>query len=207
MPRDRFTKPSLLLAAVLAAVAVLAPSLRAQNAAHDADYSYPPRERMADYLKRTVGPGGLFNAAFLGGMDQWRDKPEGWEQGGAGYGKRFASRLGRGAMGNTIQLGVEALLHEDSRYTSLQHGSVGRRIGHSLSHSFMVRTPDGRRAPPIGRFAGIVGGAILSRRWYPVGENTFEDGARAAGISLGMFTTINVVREFLPDIKRLFGRN
>ena len=98
MPRDRFTKPSLLLAAVLAAVAVLAPSLRAQNAAHDADYSYTPRERMADYLKRTVGPGGLFNAAFLGGMDQWRDKPEGWEQGGAGYGKRFASRLGRGAM-------------------------------------------------------------------------------------------------------------
>lgn len=199
---------TLALALALGLTVALPPAARAQNAvAHDSTYAYPHQARLGDYLRRTVGPGGLFNATLLGGLDQWRDKPEGWDQGADNYGRRVASRLGRNAIGNTIQLGVESLLHEDSRYTSLEHGPVGRRIVHSLSHTFMVRTPSGRRAPPIGRYAGILGGALISRRWYPQGENTFEHGVRAAGISFGAYTGINVLREFMPDIKRLFGRH
>lgn len=208
----RFTARLAGLTALLALALAPPRSATAQDAApaipaHDSTYSFPANERMADYLKRTAGAEAIFNSSLLAGIDQWRDRPEGWEQGGAGYGRRFVSRLGRGAISNTIQLGLEAALREDSRYTALEHGPIGQRLGHSLSHTFMVRTPGGRRAPPIGRFAGIVGGAVLSRRWYPEGENTFEDGARAAGISLGVFTGINVLREFLPDIKRLFGRD
>ena len=169
-------------------------------------YSYSTGERLRDYVSRTAGPEALVNSALLAGLDQWRDTPEAWEQGGSGYGKRFASRLGRTAVGNTIQLGVEALLHEDSRYKPLERGGVGMRIGYSLSHTFTVMTPSGRRPAPIGRLAGIFGGSILSHRWYPDGENGIEDGARGGAISLGVYTGMNVFREFLPDIKRIFKK-
>jgi hypothetical protein len=58
----------------------------------------------------------------------------------------------------------------------------------------------------VGRFAGIIGGSLISHAWYPEGDNSFEDGARGAALSLGIYAGMNVFREFLPDIKRIYKK-
>lgn len=49
------------------------------------------RERTRIYFRTMVNPLGYFKAGFSAGLDQWNDKPEEWEQGASGYGKRFAN--------------------------------------------------------------------------------------------------------------------
>ncbi len=206
--RHKFFSSWMLLLPLLSASPM---QVRAQEAAPDAaparyEYSFTPAERMDDYLERTVGLESLFNAAALAGLDQARDKPEGWRQGGNGYGQRLVSRMARIAIGNTLQLGVEAVLHEDSRYTPSERTGIQPRLADSLVHSFLIKTPHGRRAPPWGRLAGALGSGFISRTWYPDPDDAWQDGARSAGISIGVYTGTNVFREFWPDIKRLFGR-
>jgi hypothetical protein len=53
------------------------------------------RERTHLYFKTMVNPLGYIKAGFSAGIDQWNDKPEEWEQGVSGYGKRFANILGQ----------------------------------------------------------------------------------------------------------------
>jgi hypothetical protein len=206
-PRVRFVILTGIVYSLVCSVAV-----RGQDVTSDvpqgtqSTYSYPTGKRMDDYLSRTIGPEAMLNAAILGGIDQARDKPEGWEQGASGYGRRFISRFGRNGVSSTIQLAVEISLHEDTRYRAQEQGALWSRVSHSLQYSFTANTPGGRRAPPFGQLAGIVGGALISRKWYPDGENSLADGARAAGISIGVHTGMNLFREFLPDIKRLVRR-
>jgi hypothetical protein len=53
------------------------------------------RERTRLYLKTMANPLGYVKAAFSAGINQWNDKPEEWEQGASGYGKRFGVTQGK----------------------------------------------------------------------------------------------------------------
>ena len=62
------------------------------------------KERTQIYLKTMVNPLGYAKVAFSAGIDQWKDKPEEWEQGASGYGKRFANILGQYSIQRTVML-------------------------------------------------------------------------------------------------------
>src|SRR5215831_20359133 len=74
------------------------------------------RERTHLYLQTMVNPLGFAKAGFSAGIDQWNDKPEEWQQGAAGYGRRFANILGQYSIQRTATFGIASLLHEDNRY-------------------------------------------------------------------------------------------
>ena len=52
-------------------------------------------QRAHIYLKTMINPLGHMKAGFSAGIDQSKDRPEEWEQGASGYGKRFANILGQ----------------------------------------------------------------------------------------------------------------
>src|SRR5690349_7868201 len=80
-------------------------------------YKFPThRERFQRYVKDTVGPFRLARTVASAGIDQWRDTPEEWEQGMKGYGKRFASSLGRNAIQQTVTYGLDEALGQDSGF-------------------------------------------------------------------------------------------
>src|SRR4051794_24781551 len=60
------------------------------------------KERTQIYFKVMVNPLGYGKAAFSAGVDQWKDKPEEWEQGASGYGKRFANIMGQYSIQRTV---------------------------------------------------------------------------------------------------------
>jgi len=158
--------------------------------------------RLRNFAKSTVGPGALAITAMAAGIAQARNHPSAWEQGMEGYGRRYGSRLAQRGIGSTIQLGVEAMLGEDSRfYPSLQQRPWGR-VKAAIGASFVVRDSEGRKTVPVGRIAGAIGGGLLSRKWQPAGHDDIADGFRSAGVSYGIHVGMNVLREFWPDIRK-----
>src|SRR5688572_25659689 len=75
------------------------------------NYKFPThRQRFNRYVKDTVGPFRLVRTAAAAGINQWSDTPEEWEQGMKGYGKRFASNLGRSAVQQSVTYGLDEAL-------------------------------------------------------------------------------------------------
>jgi hypothetical protein len=68
----------------------------------------------------------------------------------------------------------------------------------------MVQNDYNRRVFSFGRVSGTLGGSFISRTWHPERQRTVGNALRNAGISLGAEAGWNLLREFWPDIKRVF---
>jgi hypothetical protein len=192
----------------LLASLLLAASVRAQTLPCDtgqdplgSECPYTPSQRLRDYVTRTAGPRALFNASFGASIQQARGAPYAWGGGSEGYTRRYGSNMGKRAISNTVQLGVEAMLGQDSRYVPSEQTGFWPRTKDAIKHSFLVRSGDGGRQLAIGRIAGAFGGGLLSRTWQPAGHDDASDGLRSAGISFSGYLGGNVFREFWPALR------
>ena len=191
---------------------VCAHSLFAQQSSQDSDSFVrvnPSRPltvggKLRFYLKATYGPGPLLSMAASAGLNQWRDFPTQWGQGMEGYGRRFASRVGQSTLNNSVRFGVGVALREDPRYFPSARKAFLPRIGHALAYTFVARTDSGGRTFAVSRFAGAFGSAFISNSWYPAGVDDTNHALGRAGITVAVDAGMNVVREFWPDVKRVF---
>ncbi len=159
-------------------------------------------QRTQIYLKTMVNPLGYLKAGFSAGIDQWKDKPEEWEQGASGYGKRFANILGQYSIQRTVTFSVASLLHEDNRYFNSGKRGFWSRAGYSLTSGILARHDDGTRHLSLSQLGGVAAGAFLSRTWQPPSQHSLGAGAVSFGISMASNMGFGVVKEFLPDIGR-----
>jgi hypothetical protein len=120
------------------------------------------RERTSLYFRTMVNPLGYVKAVFSAGIDQWKDKPEEWEQGASGYGKRFVNVLGQYSIQRTVTFGIASGLHEDNRYFNSGAKSFWTRTAYAMSSSLLARKGDGSRHPSISQL-GVAAAAFLSR--------------------------------------------
>ena len=74
------------------------------------------REKASVFGHRIIAPTSLAKSAFTSAIDQWRDSPPEWEQGIAGYGRRYGSKTGTRTAENGIGFLTAAVLHQDPRY-------------------------------------------------------------------------------------------
>ncbi|MCI0625459.1 MAG: hypothetical protein L0387_28080 [Acidobacteria bacterium] len=164
------------------------------------------QEKFDYYLRRTFGPHDLLKRSALAGIAQWRNHPLEWEQGLAGYGRRFSSSYGQHAIKKTIQFSIGAALKEDPRYFASADNGFWRRTGHAVAHTMIVRNDHNRRVFSFGRLSGTLGGSFISRTWHPERQQTVGNALRNIGVSLSAEASWNVLREFWPEIKRIFGK-
>jgi hypothetical protein len=163
------------------------------------------RERNKIYFKTMVNPLGYGKAAFSAGIDQWKDKPEEWEQGASGYGKRYANIVGQYCIQRTVTYGLASVLHEDNRYFNSGKKGLWRRTAYALTSGFLARHDDGSRTISISQSGGIAAGAFLSRLWQPRSQNSAASGAVSFGFTMGSNIAFSIVKEFLPDLGRAIG--
>ena len=171
-------------------------------------------ERFSSYLNRTyTDPARLGWLLVDSATDTWSKSPHQWDQSAESYSYRVASGWGRRIVRNTLQLGFETALHEDSRYRpSNQHG-LGRRFVFAVSRSVLAHKPDGSVEPAYGRIAAGVASAAISSTWHP--QSTRGD-ALLCGAAQAVLDRAgsNLLAEFQPDLKsvgkktwnRVFGR-
>jgi hypothetical protein len=164
----------------------------------NSDYVFPTRrERFNRYVLRTVGPEALLRSGASAGFSQWRDSPEEWGQGAEGYGKRFASSMGRNAIQQSVVYGLDSALHLDTGFKRSKREGFGARLKDALLQNVTSRNRSGNRVFSVPRFAGVYTGAIVaSETWYPE-RYSYKDGLRQGTTTLLTGFGINVVREFL----------
>lgn len=165
----------------------------------DASVSYHPptqAERFKDYLKHTYGVRSLLEAGVRGGIEQARDRPSQWPQGGQGYADRFGSAAGQIAIRGTTEYLLGAALGEDLRIIPCRHCSLGEKLDTALKDTFTARKgEDGHRVFSVARMVGPVSGAaVATNTWYPSGYSGAEI-VRQAGLSIGMRFVANCVRQ------------
>jgi hypothetical protein len=162
------------------------------------DYVFPTAdERFKRYVKDTVGPIRLLRTGAAAGIQQWRDSPEEWEQGMKGYGKRFASGMGRNAIQQTVTYGLDSALQLDTGFQRSKREGFFPRLKDALLQNVTSRNKSGNRVIAAPRFAGIYTGSIIaSETWYPE-RYSYKDGLRQGTTTLLTGFGINVVREFL----------
>jgi hypothetical protein len=165
------------------------------------------RERTQIYLKSMVNPFGYIKAGFSAGIDQWNDKPQEWQQGASGYGKRFANIVGQYSIQRTVTFGVSSALHEDNRYFNSGKKGFWSRTTYALASGVLARHDDGSRNFSVSQVGGVAAGAFLSRLWLPPSQNSPGDGAVSFGITMGSNIGFSVVKEFLPDLGRAIAGN
>ena len=159
-------------------------------------------ERTKIYLKTMINPLGYLKAGFSAGIDQWKDKPEEWEQGASGYGKRYANIFGQYSIQRTVTFGLGSVLHEDNRYFNSGKKGFWSRTGYAVASGILARHDDGSRHLSISQLGGVAAGAFLSRTWQPPSQHSAGDGAVSFGITMASNMGFGVVKEFLPDIGR-----
>jgi hypothetical protein len=162
------------------------------------------QEKFDYYVQHTFAMGDFLERSALAGIAQWRDSPPEWGQGWGGYGRRLGSNFGQYSIKKTLQFGVGAALKEDPRYLASTESGFWRRTSHAISHTVMVKNDYDRRVFSYGRVTGTLGGSFISRTWHPERQRTVGHALRNAGVSFGTEAGWNLLREFWPDIKRMF---
>ena len=162
------------------------------------DYVFPtPKERFKRYVKDTVGPFRLARATASAGIQQWQDSPEEWGQGAKGFGKRFASNMGRNAIRQTVTYGLDSALRLDTGFQKSKRTGFFPRLKDALIQNVTSRTRSGDRVVSVPRFVGVYTGSIVAAEtWYP-DRYSYKDGLRNGTTTLVYGFGINVVREFL----------
>ena len=161
-------------------------------------YVFPtPKERFNRYVKSVVGPSSLLRSAINAGVNQWRDKPEEWEQGASGYGKRYASTFGRNAIQHTVIYGLDSALGWDTGFRKSTRTGFFPRAKDALAYNITSRTKTGKRVISVPRIAGAYTSGVISREaWYPE-RYSYKDGLRSGTNSLLTGFALNLVREFV----------
>ena len=159
-------------------------------------------ERNVIFGRSLINPVWYLKGAMSGAWDLKNDKPEEWEQGASGYGKRVANIMGQYAIQRSVAFGLGSLLHEDNRYFGSGRTGFWGRTGYALSSSILARHDNGKRVPSVSQVAGFASGAFISRAWQPPSTRTAGDAAVSFGISMGFNALTCEAKEFLPDILR-----
>ena len=164
-------------------------------------------ERNRHYFDSMINPLSFARCGFSAGIDQLKDKPEEWEQGASGYGKRYANIFAQYSIQRTVTYGLGSALHEDTRYFNSGKQGFWQRTGYALGSGVLARHDDGTRRFSISQVGGVAAGAFLARTWLPASQSTAGDGAVSFGITMGTNIAMGVVKEFLPDMVRPLTRN
>jgi hypothetical protein len=145
----------------------------------------------------TFGPYPIVGAVLAAGVNQLSNVSPEWNQGAAGFGKRFGSDLGIAAVGTTTRYALAGAFKEDTLYYRCECRGVLPRLGHAVLSTFTARRgQDGHRifsfpalvAPYAGSMTAIYG-------WYP---NRFgaKDAFRMGNYSLLGYVYGNIALEF-----------
>jgi hypothetical protein len=155
------------------------------------------KTRFKRYVKSVVGPVALAKNVVFAGYATWRNSPEEWGDNWEGFGRRFASGVGKSAIKGTTMYAMDEAFKLDSAFYRSKKTTVGGRLGDALVSAFTARKPDGRKVLGVPRIAGTYASSIIAAEtWYPK-RFDYKDGLKSGTISLGLNAVFNVFKEFV----------
>ncbi len=153
-------------------------------------------ERFRNFVLDAAGPVWLVEAAGYAGIAHVRDTPTEWGRGAKGFGKRYASLVGQGAIQESLTYGLSEAMTVDSRFHKSKKHGVLSRAGDALRQSVTSRRANGDRVVSLPLLAGYAAGGLGMMTWYPEGH-TYKDGLGYGALALTSRAGVNLIREFI----------
>ena len=167
-----------------------------------------PAERWQEFTRDSfTSPGGYLVPLFPAGIAHLKNKPTQWGQGAEGFGRRAGYAYATNFMDDSILHASAAILRNDVRYEPSKDEKVMRRVRHALSRTFVTRSQSGRLTFNSSNFMSSYGAGMLATYMLP--SESYEPlkyGVRQGHILIAAHAGSNLLKEFTPDIKRLFRR-
>ena len=166
-------------------------------AAAPAPYVRPSADkRFKKYVNSMFGPWSLGRAVASAGLSTWRNSPEEWGPHWDGFGKRFASNMGRSIMKNTMMYAMDETFKLDSYYYRSAKKDVGSKIKNAMLSPVIARKPDGRKVFGFPRVVSTYASSVIvAETWYP--GTDWKDGLRNGSMTLLFNGGYNLLKEFI----------
>ncbi len=150
--------------------------------------------------------GTVILAAAFAGEAQLSNAQPSFGSGASAYGRYFITSYADYAIGDVMTEGIfPAVFHQDPRYFRKGQGSGLTRVGYSIAQLFSTRTDSGQRAFNLSEIFGNATAVAISEAYYPDTRDA-SDAASKLGTQIGVDMASNLLKEFSPDIYRLFSR-
>lgn len=166
------------------------------------------RQKFNLFLKRTYSP---YTFADTAANATWAQITGQWyEYGGGmqGWGKRFGATLADTEGRSFIQnFALSSLLHQDPRYFPAKQRGLIPRSWYAATRVLVIRRDNGQSTFNSSEVLGTLFASSLENAYYPEHDRGFpETMSRFVG-AIGSDATSNLLREFWPDIKRIFRKH
>ena len=145
-----------------------------------------------------------FQATWAQAMGQWPH----YGGGAQGWAKRLGATLADTESRRFIQtFALSTILHQDPRYFPSHKRAFVSRAWYSATRVVVTKDDSGHNAFNTSEFLGALFTSALQNSYYPRHDRTFGDTMNRFGGSLSSDALGNLLREFTPDMKRLFRRH
>jgi len=160
------------------------------------------------FLKSTYSPytfaSAGFQATWAHAMGQWPH----YGGGAQGWAKRFGATLANTESRRFIQtFALSTILHQDPRYFPSHKRTFISRACYAATRVVVTRNDNGDSAFNTSEFLGALFASSLENSYYPRHDRTFADTMNRFGGALSSDAITDLLREFTPDMKRLFRRH
>jgi hypothetical protein len=145
-------------------------------------------------------------AALFGGEGQLTNSNRSFGQGAAGFGRYFGASYGDFVIGDYMTEAVfPTLLHQDPRYFRRGTGNRWSRLGYAMGQIFWTHRDSGGTQFNYSEVLGNSTAVAISTSYY-ANKRTASDAVSGLGTQLGVDMAANVLKEFWPDLQRMFSR-
>jgi hypothetical protein len=165
----------------------------------DLTYTRPTAStKLHNYVFDAFGPYPIAGAAFAAGINQAYNTPPEWNQGAAGYSKRFASNFGIAAVTTSARYGLAQAFKEDTVYYRCECKGFLPRLRHAVISTLTARR--GQDGHTVFSLAAVVapyaGTTTAVYAWYPRRYDE-KDALRMGNYTMLVYVGANVGLEFI----------
>jgi hypothetical protein len=160
------------------------------------------------FLTSTYSPYTFLSAAFQATLDQAQGQWPHYGGGMQGWGKRFGATLADTESRRFIQtFALSAILHQDPRYFPSYRRVLIARAWYAATRVVITRKDSGDETFNTSEFLGALFSSALQNSYYPRHDRNLAETMNRFSGALSSDAIGNLLREFTPDMKRLFRKH
>ncbi len=174
------------------------------------DEKLPPqtvKEKFVTTSQDTFDYSDFIFVGLLSGVAQAQNSYPQFGHGAVGYGRYYWHTLADQVSENyVVEFIFPSVLHHDTRYYTLEHGSKLKRAGYAMSRILITRTDSGHETFNTSEIVGSGAASAISAFYYPSSERTWSKIGQRWATSVSLDATTLIFKEFWPDINNAFFR-
>jgi len=165
--------------------------------------SLTPGQKFELFALNSISLSAFIGSAASAGINQALDSPDGYGQGGEGYGKRFGAAMARNASSQFFGTFLLAsALREDPRFFVRDDLNFGGSIKYSIQRVFITRSDSGN---DVVNWSGLIAPLMsegLANVYYPDNYRTVGNTFSRYGYDLAWIAGANLLRQYWPKINK-----